>query len=158
MTGEAKLRKARLSDASGIFDLEQHFSSDRMSLRSVRNFLRSGSARVWVAVPGHESEVARPLLAALILLIRRGAKAARIYSVVVDPEARGQGLGLRLIQRAEAAARAAGCREIALEVHEENADARRLYARLGYAEGRRLAGFYEDGSDGLRLRKRLLAR
>ena len=155
---QARIRPARREDAAGVFALEEHFSSDRISLRSVRNFLRSNAARVWVAVPTRDSRLATPILAALILLTRRDSKIARIYSVVVAPAVRGQGLGSRLVKSAEAAARAAGCREISLEVREENAAARRLYARSGYAEDRRLAGFYEDGADGLRLRKRLLAR
>jgi ribosomal-protein-alanine N-acetyltransferase len=153
-----KLRIARPADARGIFDLEQHFSSDRMSLRSVRNFLRSGSARVWVAVPSRGSGAPGAVLAALILLVRRGAKAARIYSVVVAPAARGQGFGSKLVRLAETAARVAGCLEISLEVRAENTAARRLYARSGYAEAGRLPGFYEDGADGLRLCKRLVAR
>src|SRR5258708_24990864 len=158
MTGEPKLSRARLSDAGGMFNLEQHFSSERMSLRSVRSFLRSGSARVWVAAPSHESEVPNSVLAALILLTRRGGKVARIYSIAVAPAARGQGLGSKLVERAEAAARAAGFREISLEVREENAAARRLYARSGYTEAGRLPGFYEDGANGLKLLKRLVGR
>jgi len=64
------------------------------------------------------------------------ADPARVWldSVYVSPPVRGRGLARRVISAAEADARAAGKREIWLEVRETNAAARALYARLGYAE------------------------
>jgi ribosomal protein S18 acetylase RimI-like enzyme len=91
-----------------------------------------------------------------VLLTRRGSSLARIYSVVVDAAARGQGLGAKLVSQAEAAARAAGCRAILLEVRVDNRAAAALYARAGYLQAARLRGYYDDGSDGVRLRKSLV--
>jgi ribosomal protein S18 acetylase RimI-like enzyme len=48
------------------------------------------------------------------------------------PEARGRGLGTRLMAVAEDLARAGGRRRLSLIVADDNAGARRLYARLGY--------------------------
>lgn len=143
-----RLRAAGPADALGILDLERHFPSDRMSLRSVRHLLRSPAARVWVVQ-------AQVIIAALILLTRRNSKVARIYSVVVSPAARGQGLAQRLVRAAEREARASGCERIALEVREDNAAARGLYANLGYTQSALLRGYYDDGADGLRLSKAL---
>ncbi len=50
----------------------------------------------------------------------------------------------------EAAARGAG--ELFLEVSEQNAPARALYARLGASEAGRRRRYYPDGSDALVLR------
>jgi len=47
---------------------------------------------------------------------------------------RGSGTGSRLIAAAEARATALGARRVGLAVEHGNADARRLYARLGYLE------------------------
>lgn len=146
------LRLARLADAPGILELEALFPSDHMSPRMLRRLLRASSARVWVVT---EPSPASRVLAALVVLMRRNSGIARIYSVVVAPCARGRGLAAALIDRAEAYARRVGKREMMLEVRADNIVAHALYLRLGYVEQQRLPGYYEDGSDGLRFRRRL---
>lgn len=148
---EAGIRRAGLPDLDAILALEAQFPGDRMSRRSVRRFLQVPSAHVWVS---HPADAAAPL-GALVMLTRRGSTAARIYSVAVDPETRGRGLGKALVQQAESRARDLGCEQMRLEVREDNAAARGLYAALGYVTSARLAGYYEDGGDGLRLTRTL---
>ncbi|MGH8541058.1 MAG: GNAT family N-acetyltransferase [Stenotrophobium sp.] len=143
-----------MADARAIHTLENHFPSDRMSLRSVRRFLQSESAALWVAQTSPASRLPSPAIAGcLILLTRANSRAARIYSVVVDPAVRGRGIAARLVQTAEAGARKQGLSVITLEVRTDNAPARALYRKHGYTEDQRLSGFYDDGTDGLRLRK-----
>jgi ribosomal protein S18 acetylase RimI-like enzyme len=146
---QGAVRRALPADAAAILELEAHFDSDQMSARSVRAFLRAKTARVWVA------ELDAQVVGNLVLLLRKGSRAARIYSVVVSPLARGRRFGERLVHAAEHEARALGLAELRLEVKLANAPARALYAKLGYVEQRALPGFYEDGSDGLRLVKSL---
>lgn len=144
------IRRARPADAAAILALEAIFPSDRMTIRSIRRFLRVPSASVWIA------ERDGTVVGNLIWLRRAGSRAARIYSVVVAPEARGLKLAQRLIAAMEQEATRAGCATATLEVRADNAAARSLYARLGYAETRTLPGYYDDGADGLRLEKALL--
>jgi len=73
----------------------------------------------------------------------------------VAPEARGQGLGARLLQAAEHAARRRGAAALRLEVNVSNKSALALYRKSGYGVVGRVAGYYEDGSDAWRLEKRL---
>ena len=148
MSSEATIRKARLADVVAILKLEEHFPSDRMSAATVRRFLRVLSATVWVAVSAGE------VVGSLVLLTRLNTRIARIYSVVVSPTARGLGLAQQLVSAAEAHARKHKS-FISLEVRKDNAAARALYRKLGYSEVKTLPGFYEDGSDGLRLNKPL---
>ncbi|TXI02516.1 MAG: GNAT family N-acetyltransferase [Rhizobium sp.] len=129
--------------------MEAHFPSDRMSARSVRNFLRAPTAHVWVL------EAAGELVGSLILLTRKRVHSARIYSVIVLPRMRGQGLAAKLVAAAESQTRKLGLDAVTLEVREDNSAARALYRKLGYVEERPLPAFYDDGSDGLRLRKPL---
>lgn len=142
---KARVRRARTGDAASILALESLFPSDRMSPRSVRHFLRTPTACVWVAE--HRGRV----LGNLVLLLRRGARHARIYSVIVDPEARGLGIGHRLVETAEREARDQGLSGVALEVRADNLAARSLYHSRGYVVTRELPGYYDDGTDGLRL-------
>jgi ribosomal protein S18 acetylase RimI-like enzyme len=56
-----------------------------------------------------------------------------ITHMQVAAAARGQGVGTRLVETAEAMAEAAGADRIAIGVSVDNVAARRLYERLGYA-------------------------
>jgi ribosomal protein S18 acetylase RimI-like enzyme len=149
---QGHVRPARHADDAAILTLEELFPSDRMSLRSVRHFLKSPSARTWVA------ELDGAVVGNLILLTRRNSCVARIYSVVVAPQARGRRFAERLVRAAEAEAQRLGLQQIKLEVRADNAAARGLYAKLGFVEARALPGYYEDGADGLELRKVLAAK
>ena len=140
-----RVRAATLADAPAMVALEALFPSDRMSARSIRRFIRSSGARVFVAVRGDQ------VMGNLVLLLRAGSAAARIYSVVVSPAARGLGLGGRLVQAAERAARREGRERVTLEVRADNAAARALYAGRGYRQARSLPAYYDDGADGLQL-------
>ncbi|MDB5987316.1 MAG: family N-acetyltransferase [Nevskia sp.] len=146
---QGHVRRAHAGDGSAILTLEELFPSDRMSMRSVRRFLTAANARSWVA------ELEGAVVGNLILLTRKGSRIARIYSVVVAPPARGRRFGERLVTAAEIEARTLGLQALSLEVRADNAAARALYAKLGYQEAAVLPGYYDDGGDGLRLRKAL---
>jgi Acetyltransferases len=143
------LRQAGIGDLDALCALETLFPGDRMSRRSLRRLLQAPGAIIEIAERGDA------VLGSLVLLRRRGSRLARIYSLVVAPAARGAGLGRRLVQAAEERARAAGSREMRLEVRVDNVAARALYASLGYREVQRLPAYYEDGAEGLRLRRPL---
>jgi len=145
MNERGRVRPAKHRDDAAILTLEELFPSDRMSLRSVRHFLKSPSARTWVA------ELEGAVVGNLILLTRRNSCVARIYSVVVAPQARGRSFGERMVRAAQTEALKLGLKQIKLEVRVDNAAARALYAKLGYVEAEALPGYYEDGADGLRL-------
>ena len=84
------------------------------------------------------------------ILIRVVLDEAEILTLAVRPDARRQGLGRRLVERACVAAEDAGAASLFLEVAEDNAAARALYARAGFVEiGRRKA--YYPGPDGRRI-------
>jgi ribosomal protein S18 acetylase RimI-like enzyme len=145
MNPEGRVRPAHHQDDAAILTLEELFPSDRMSLRSVRHFLKSPSAHTWVA------ELDGAVVGNLILLTRKNSGTARVYSVVVAPQARGRRFAERLVRAAEDRARQLRLQRIKLEVRVDNVAARGLYAKLGYTEEAQLPGYYEDGADGLRL-------
>ncbi|MDO8376175.1 MAG: GNAT family N-acetyltransferase [Aquabacterium sp.] len=57
-----------------------------------------------------------------------------LYDVFTHPDARGQGLARRLCGQLLAQARAAGARVAYLQVESDNASARAIYHRLGFAD------------------------
>lgn len=94
-----------------------------------------------------------------LILVRTVAGEAEILTVGVRPQARGGGVGRRLVEAALASALAEGAGSVFLEVAEDNAPARRLYAGLGFeAVGRRRAYYPRPGApavDALVLRRAL---
>jgi [ribosomal protein S18]-alanine N-acetyltransferase len=74
---------------------------------------------------------------------------AHVMGLAVLPAARGRGWGGTLLTALVAAARAAGCGGVTLEVRPANSVARRLYRRAGFAVAGRRSGYYPDGEDAL---------
>lgn len=75
-------------------------------------------------------------------LIRVAAGEAELLTLAVAPPARRRGLGRALLAEAEARAAAAGAAELLLEVAEDNAAARALYAAAGYLPAGRRRGYF----------------
>jgi ribosomal protein S18 acetylase RimI-like enzyme len=85
-------------------------------------------------------------LIGVVLVARRGWT-SRIAAMGLAPEARGQGLGRWLLDRAAAEARARGDRAVLLEVIEQNTPAVRLYESAGFRSLRRLVGYRKESSE-----------
>ncbi len=64
-----------------------------------------------------------------------GQPLVNIHDLAVVPDARGRGVGRRLIDAVEAEARRRGCGRITLEVRSDNLGAQQLYRRLGFSSG-----------------------
>lgn len=125
------------------------FDTDRLTRRNFQWMLSKAKASLLVAE--NESE----LLAYILILFHKGTSLARIYSVAVQPEARGMGLARALMTAAEAEATAHDCLHMRLEVRKDNASAIQLYQRLGYREFETWLHYYEDATDALRFEKRI---
>lgn len=76
------------------------------------------------------------------ILIRSVADEAEILTLAVDPGARRQGLGARLVREGAAAAAARGAARLFLEVADDNPAALALYAGAGFTEAGRRPGYY----------------
>ncbi|MFN3959680.1 MAG: GNAT family N-acetyltransferase [Parvularculaceae bacterium] len=145
-----KVRRARPGDLAAVDLIEQRsFTADRFARATLRRLLAASSADGLIA------EVAGPAAGYAIVLYRSGSTVARLYSIAVDPAARGQGVASALLAAAERAARARGCCVLRLEVRASNHSALSLYRRAGFTLLERKPGYYLDREDALRLEKRL---
>lgn len=70
---------------------------------------------------------------------------AEVYNIVVEERARRQGLGRKILQKLLAHARAAGVRQIFLEVNARNDAALALYASCGFTCSRVRKNYYKSG-------------
>ncbi|MEM9524378.1 MAG: GNAT family N-acetyltransferase [Pseudomonadota bacterium] len=94
------------------------------------------------------------------VLGRAIADEVELLTLAVAPTARRQGIGTGLLDAFESTARCLGASEAFLEVAEDNAAARALYARCGFRQTGRRSGYYlsteEECVDALLLGKSLI--
>ena len=151
MTESPAFRPALLDDMDALVALERtSFVDDRISRRSFRRFLEAPRDRLIVA------DQDGALRGYVLVLMHKATRLARIYSIAVAPDSRGQGLGEKLIRQAEAVAAEAGRIVMRLEVRIDNLGAIELYRRLGYRQFGTLKDYYADHGDALRFERRIL--
>ena len=81
--------------------------------------------RCWIADMAGEP-------AGCVMLVKDSAEVARLRLLLVDPKARGLGIGARLVDECVSFARAAGYRKITLWTHSVLAAARHIYEKAGF--------------------------
>jgi ribosomal-protein-alanine acetyltransferase len=144
-----QIRLANPSDLETLLRLEQNFPGDKLSKQSFKHFLTKAHADFLVLEADDE------ILADALVLYRKGSTSARLYSLVVDPKARGKGLARDLLEACETAAKTHACTQIHLEVREDNQAALALYEHHGYQKTATLKSYYEDGTAAIKMSKRL---
>ena len=148
---KAPVRRAFQRDLDAIDQIERRsFARDRFPRRNLRRVLASPACLFLIA----DAEGAPAGYA--MLLFRRGARVARLYSIAVDPAYRGRGIAESLLTAAGAAAAKRGADRLRLEFRPSNVAAQRLYERAGFAPLERRPAYYDDGEDAIRMEKRLI--
>jgi ribosomal protein S18 acetylase RimI-like enzyme len=82
--------------------------------------------------------------------------AARINAIAVWPHAQGRGIGRRLLESAEEAARGRSSRSLSLATAEENTRARRLFGAGGFVQFARLEHYYAGAQTAVLMHRALL--
>lgn len=144
------IRPAEIRDLDQLVALEERcFETDRINRRRFRHLLTRGHASTLVAEDGG------PLLGYSLVLFSRGTALARLYSIAVDPGARGRGVARALLEAAEAEAVARGCVSMRSEVRRDNHTSLSLFRGAGYRQFDEIEDYYEDKMDALRFERTL---
>lgn len=130
-------------------------SADLIVAEACGDAAAGGAADVEKAKKRGTDATNRPLLGYILLFYRKGGKAARVYSIAVDPKAQGMGLGSALLEAGYACAANKNCKSVILEVASENTRLIKLYEGQGFAVTRALPDYYGDGMNGLKMKKDL---
>jgi ribosomal protein S18 acetylase RimI-like enzyme len=146
--GSVRIRPAVLDDLDALHHLEKlSFDSDRLSRRRLRHWIQAPNREFMVAVEQDQ------LLGYGLVLFHGATHLARLYSISVAQDARGKGIGAKLLQALEAASVDRQRFFMRLEVAKDNSAAIKLYESAGYVAFDTLEDYYEDHRDALRMQK-----
>jgi [ribosomal protein S18]-alanine N-acetyltransferase len=141
-----QLRVARLTDLSAILQIEARAFSDPWSPESFAPEFDDPYS--WFRVLELDGVLVGYTIARIV------AQQGEIANIAVDPSQQRTGLGGVLLDAAIAAAEAAACEAVWLEVRVSNTPARRLYESRGFELIGRRRGYYrEPVEDALVLRR-----
>ena len=148
------VRPATHGDLARIHDIERVAFSDPWSLQSFAELLANPRVLFAVAERGGRAEGPPEVVGYVVAWFV--VDEAEVANVAVAPEARGRGVGARLLDEALSAARRHGAASVYLEVRDSNAAARALYASRGFVQiGRRRRYYRRPVEDALVLRREL---
>ncbi|UAL45041.1 GNAT family N-acetyltransferase/peptidase C39 family protein [Shewanella inventionis] len=144
------LRQAISNDLSQLINIENNaFSGDKINARQMKRFINSPLDCLLVA------EIDGTLAGYALVLFHRGTRLARLYSIAVASEFRGQNIAFELVTHCEKIVVERGFITLRLEVRNDNIAAKNLYVKMGYKVLKTLVHYYDDLADGVRMHKRL---
>jgi len=123
--------------AGEIAELHGRLFDEKWSEASIKSLLEHPASTSLIAIAGEPKTIKGFVIAQL------AADEAEILSIGVAPDWQRAGLGVRLIEGLIRASRRGEASKIFLEVAEDNAAARALYAKLGFKQIGQRKGYYK---------------
>jgi ribosomal protein S18 acetylase RimI-like enzyme len=143
-----EMREVATADISQLLTLEKRcFATDRLSKRSFSYWIKSNH-RVFLVAESHGQIIAYGLV-----IMRKGTRLARLYSIAVDQNIEGRGIGRQLLLALENKTVAAGKLFLRLEVEKTNQRAISLYQSVGFKIFGDYPHYYENNGDAFRMQK-----
>jgi len=143
------IRSATIADLVRIEQIEKRFGADSFSKRSLRHFILSFN-------PVIVFEKDNIVVGCCIITIKSNSNIARIYSIAVDENYEGIGIGKSLMEASEKKALKLGKTVMSLEFDENNISARKLYERMNYKEISYIPDYYDVGRGAVKMVKHLV--
>ncbi|NCO01288.1 MAG: ribosomal protein S18-alanine N-acetyltransferase [Epsilonproteobacteria bacterium] len=134
------LRKAVLSDASQLYNLEKELFTEENFPLSKRSFVYHIEHNLLYVV-----EIEGSIAGYILVLIRRAN--AKLYSLGISEQHRGKKIALTLFENIFKELLTMGFKKTLLEVRTDNQGAIALYKKVGFQIKKTLPSFYLDGCD-----------
>jgi ribosomal protein S18 acetylase RimI-like enzyme/predicted double-glycine peptidase len=148
MATDVNIRPVKSADLPELVALEQRcFDSDRLSKRSFAYWIKA-KHRVFLVATQQQTVIGYGLV-----IMRKGTRLARLYSIAIDKNAAGKGVGRQLMLALENDTVAAGKLFLRLEVEKTNERAIGLYQSMGYVIFGDYEHYYENNGDAFRMQK-----
>lgn len=142
------IREVTAQDLTPLVVLEKRcFATDRLSKRSLSHWIKSHH-RVFLVAETHSQIVAYGLV-----IMRKGTRLARLYSIAVDHNMEGRGIGRQMLLALEHQTVASGKLFLRLEVEKTNQRGISLYQSMGYKILGDYEHYYENNGDAFRMQK-----
>lgn len=146
--GAVNLRLATMQDLDALESIELScFENDRLSRRRMSYWIKAEHGILVLA------EKADEIVGYGLVILRKGSRSARLYSLAVLAKARGQNIAPALLMKLEELALNEQRLFMRLEVAEDNPAAIKMYKKLGYRKFGIYRQYYETGADALRFQK-----
>lgn len=136
------IRPGRRRDLPGMFAIQEEVLGG-WSKRALEEEFETSQSRVWVATAKNAPGVCDIYGFAIAWWV---GPEAQLQNIAVAKQFWRQGIAMALLDVVLLAAYRAQCREICLEVREDNQAAQALYLQRGFVSVGRRSGYYADGN------------
>lgn len=147
------------TDLQALVELESHcFEQDKLSKRSFQHWIKASHGILLVAERQLRTEKQNKsqLVGYGLVWCHKGTRLARLYSLAVNPQYRGQNIASDILVKLEGETLTRNHYFLRLEVAKNNTKAISLYERSGYRVFGEYSDYYEDHTDAYRMQKQLL--
>ncbi len=145
---DPEFRPVTPEDIPSLLEIEHAcFTTDRLSKRAFKYWVKHTRCVFWVV------SINQQVVGYVLVMLVRGTRLARLYSIAVDKSHRGRHLAERLLTIAEEKVSEKGQLYMRLEVATNNRTAIALYEKWGYKSFGILRDYYEDHMDAVRMQK-----
>jgi ribosomal-protein-alanine N-acetyltransferase len=138
------IRTAVLGDLTALMQVETNSFDGSSFAMSRQNFIYHIKKS-----PLFVYEIDNKIAGYILVFLRKDSFRARVYSVAVKENFRGQGIAAALFEKAISYAKKEGKSVIKLEVRAVNEKAIKLYKKLGFKTQKKLKAYYPDDMDAL---------
>jgi [ribosomal protein S18]-alanine N-acetyltransferase len=138
---EVQIRAARPADADAVVALDQASFSQPWAPHVVREAIERAQGGDYIALVAQSETVIGFVIAWTV------RDEGEIATIAVSENARGQGIGEKLVRAALHESARRGAATVFLEVRPHNQSARRLYEKCGFQVVGLRKNYYRDGDD-----------
>lgn len=137
-----------IGNLDDIYDIEISSFSEEYFNKTQLKYLLTKAQSICVGIG-----VGSDLAAYAIALYRKNSKLGHVYSVAVNKNHRGKGIGTKLLNLLEKKIKDQNLCGALLEVRYDNQTAINLYTKLGYVKTKLVQNYYNDGCTAIKMKK-----